>query len=269
MSDLDVLELRARYDAELRTRVPDPLPEGVTAEWDGPLLRMLGLDRYGFMTHSNLSGLSEAELDALITRQRALFTARGESVEWKLYGHDKPADLPDRLRAAGFMPEERETVVIGPVASLAALTPPLPDGVRLREVTSRADLERIAEMEEAVWGSSRGWLADGLEKELAADPEGLTVVVAEAAVEDGCRVVSAGWVRYESCTAFASLWGGSTLGEWRRKGIYRALVAYRARLAEARGYSLLQVDASDDSRPILERLGLVAVTTTTPYIFMP
>ncbi|HEY3017227.1 MAG TPA: GNAT family N-acetyltransferase, partial [Gaiellaceae bacterium] len=57
--------------------------------------------------------------------------------------------------------------------------------------------------------------------------------------------------------------------EWRRRGIYRALVAYRARLAERRGRRYLQVDASDESRPILERLGFVAVTTTTPFVWSP
>jgi hypothetical protein len=31
----------------------------------------------------------------------------------------------------------------------------------------------------------------------------------------------------------------------------------------------LQVDASEDSRPILEGLGFVAVTTTTPYVWTP
>lgn len=70
-------------------------------------------------------------------------------------------------------------------------------------------------------------------------------------------------------TGFASLWGGSTLPEWRRRGIYRALVVHRARLAAQRDRTLLQVDASDDSRPILERLGFVAVTTTTPYVYTP
>jgi hypothetical protein len=29
------------------------------------------------------------------------------------------------------------------------------------------------------------------------------------------------------------------------------------------------VDASDESRPILERLGFVAVTTTTPFVWSP
>lgn len=39
--------------------------------------------------------------------------------------------------------------------------------------------------------------------------------------------------------------------------------------AAARGVRFLQVDASDDSRPILERLGFVAITTTTPYVWTP
>jgi hypothetical protein len=37
----------------------------------------------------------------------------------------------------------------------------------------------------------------------------------------------------------------------------------------ARGVRYLQVDASDDSAPILRRLGFRAVTTTTPYIWTP
>ena len=44
---------------------------------------------------------------------------------------------------------------------------------------------------------------------------------------------------------------------------------YRANLAAERGFRLLEVDASDDSRPILERLGFVPVTTTTPFIWSP
>ena len=46
-------------------------------------------------------------------------------------------------------------------------------------------------------------------------------------------------------------------------------MAARARLAVERGYRYLQVDASDNSRPILERLGFVALTETVPYVFTP
>jgi hypothetical protein len=265
MTDLDPKLLLAAYDAQLRARVPDPVPDGVTVERDGPLLRLLGYTRGGLVTYSDLGGLDGAELDALIARQRDHFAALGVPVEWKLHGHDRPADLGERLRAAGFEPEEQETVVIGPVAGLAATQPVTPEGVRLREVRTRADFERIAAMEQAVWGSAPQGLVDRLEREMSAAVPELAVVVAEA----GGEVVSAGWVRFESGTAFASLWGGSTLALWRQQGIYRALVTYRARLAGARGHTLLEVDASDDSRPILERLGFVAVTTTTPYVFTP
>ncbi|RKR90605.1 hypothetical protein BDK92_4983 [Micromonospora pisi] len=283
MTDLDVSTLRTAYDVQLRGRAPSPMPDGVTVERDGPLMRVTGLDHGGFVGYRSLGGLTGAALDELIARQRDIFAARGEQVEWKLHGHDEPADLPDRLRAAGFVPEDEETVLVGPVAALAATLPVPPPGVRLREVTARADLDRIAELESIVWDSPRGWLADALERELAVDPavshagagaggsevwpQALTVLVAEE-VETG-RVVSSGWVRYVAGTGFATLWGGSTLPQWRGRGIYRSLVTHRARLADARGYTLLQVDAMPASRPILERLGFVAVTTTTPYVYTP
>ena len=76
-------------------------------------------------------------------------------------------------------------------------------------------------------------------------------------------------MRFVRDTEFATLWGGGTRQEWRGRGIYRAIVAYRANLAAKRGFRYVQVDASDDSRPILERLGFVAVTTTTPFIWSP
>lgn len=265
MTDLTTNALLEAYDRQLRPDVPVPVPPGVTVEQDGPLVRVRGLDEGGFLTYRDLGGLTGAGLDALIARQRDLFTELGEPVEWKTYGHDEPADLPDRLRAAGFVPEEPETVVIGPVAPLAAALPVLPEGVRLREVTARADLLRIVAMEAEVWGEDRSWMVDGLTREIAADPQAITIVVAEA----GDTMVCAGWVRFIAGTAFATLWGGSTLPQWRKRGIYRAMVAYRARLAAARGFTLLQVDASADSRPILERLGFVVATTTTPYVYTP
>ncbi len=73
-----------------------------------------------------------------------------------------------------------------------------------------------------------------------------SILVAEA----GDTVVCAAWVRFRSATEFATLWGGATLPRWRGRGIYRALVAHRASLAAERGRRYLEVDASDDSRPI-------------------
>lgn len=263
MPELDPVALLAAYDAQLRGHPPDPLPVGWRIERDGPVLRQF-TEHGGFIDYRSVADLPARELDELIARQREIFAARGEQAEWKWHSHDLPSDLADRLRAAGFVPEERETVVVGLAEPLTG-DPLLPEGVSLRQVTARVDLDRIAAMKGAVLGEDRSWQADELAAELAADPTALTILVAEA----GGDVVSAGWVRYAQGTDFASLWGGSTLRTWRHRGIYRALVAARARLAFARGFRYLQVDASGESRPILERLGFVPLTSTVPYVFRP
>ena len=172
--------------------------------------------------------------------------------------------MSERLLAHGFVPEDTETVVIANVDEIAG-EPVLPDGVTLREVTERANFERIAAMENTVWGDEHNWLADMLESERTMDPDSITIVVAEA----GDSVVCAAWIRFDPGTEFATLWGGATLEEWRRQGIYRATVTSRANLAQQRGKRYLETDASDDSNPILQRLGFVPVTTTTPYIWSP
>jgi GNAT superfamily N-acetyltransferase len=262
----DVPDLLSAYHAQLRAYVPERLPRAVTVDRDGPLLRFFGLGNRGFVGYRDLDGLEGARLDELIARQVRLFAERGEPFEWKLHSYDRPQDLPRRLRSAGFVPEDEETVVIASVDDVAG-QPLLPEGVSLREVTDRNDLDRIAAFEQDAWGDGedRGWLAESLEAERTADPRGLRIVVAEA----GGLIVCAGWVRFEHGTDFATLWGGSTLPEWRGRGIYRAIVAYRASLAAQRGFRFIEVDASSASRPILERLGFIAVTTTTPYVWSP
>ncbi|MFC0626928.1 GNAT family N-acetyltransferase [Kribbella deserti] len=256
-------ELLAAYDEQLR----DGEPTGdVVQTTDGPLVRV-EYPRRGFIGCRTLGGLEGADLDALIARQVEFFRERGLPVEWKTRGHDLPADLPDRLIAAGFVPEEQETVMIGESQAVADRLADvvLPDAVTIRRVTERDDLDRIAAMESEVWADDWGWLAEDLDSRINADPEAMDVYVAEA---DG-RVVSAAWAVHREGTDFTGLWGGSTLAAWRRKGIYRALVAVRARRAVERGHRYLQVDASPDSAPILQALGFHAVTTTTPYVYTP
>jgi GNAT superfamily N-acetyltransferase len=259
----DTSMLLAAYDAQLRAHVHDRLPDSIRIEWDGPLMRLTGFGDRGFVGYRDLAGLEGDDLDELIARQVRFFADRGQGFEWKLHGHDRPTDLPDRLGAAGFEPEEVETVVIARVSDLPDVSAP-PEGVAVREVTDRSGMARIARLEEAVWGDDHGWL-DDLWEERVADSEGLRIFVAEA----GEVTVSAGWVRFPSGTEFATLWGGATLPDWRGRGIYRALVARRAQIAAERGLRYVEVDASDDSRPILERLGFMPVTTTTPYVWSP
>jgi GNAT superfamily N-acetyltransferase len=254
--------LLAAFDAQARAAPPDP-PAGVWHEADGPLLRVVGQVR-GFISAPRDTGVRGSDLDRLIARQRDYFAARGQAVEWKTYGYDEPADLPDRLRAAGFVPEDPETVVVALTTAIAAEPVP-PDGVVLRQVTADADMRRIGAMESEVWHTDRDWSATHLIREVAAAPDEYIVLTAEAAGQ----VVAAGWLEMRPGSLFAGLWGGATLPEWRGRGIYRALVARRAQLAAARGVRYLQVDASSDSAPILRRLGFQALATTTPYVWTP
>jgi GNAT superfamily N-acetyltransferase len=258
--------LLATYDAQLRARIPDPLLPGEVVERDGPLLRFSGELGRGWILYRDLGGLHGGELDELIARQVEFFRERDQRFEWKYHGHDLPADLPERLLAHGFVPEASETVVIAPVDAIAGEPRP-PEGVILRGIIDRADLEKIDVLEAAVWGEDEegAGYAEFLEAELAADPDGLSVVIAEACDTTVC----AAWIRYAHGTDFAALFGGATLPDYRRRGIYRATVAFRANLARERGFRYLETDASDDSNPILQRLGFLPVTTTTPYIWSP
>lgn len=236
----------------------------MTYEKDGPLLRTVGQFR-GFVTGPRDLGLRGRELDELIAQQRDFFAARGEAVEWKTRAHDIPADIPDRLRAAGFVPAEQATVLIGRAAELAVREPVLPEGVTIRRVTAEADLRRLGALQSSVWDADLNWLATDLLGRIAAAPDEMAIYAVEAEGEMVCTA----WVGFRPGTEFASLLGGSTVAAWRGKGIYRALVATRAALAAARGVPYLHVDATDDSAPILRRLGFRAVTTTTPYVWSP
>lgn len=258
LSDQQLLDQFHRQ-IRLRGREDEPTP-GIVQDTDGPVVR-----RYPQQPGTSYCmvecprGLGD-DPDRWISRQVDFFTDRREEVEWKTYSYDQPADLADRLTAAGFEAEPPETLLLGEVSGLIHDVD-LPRGVRVRAVTSDADLARIDELMKAIWGPDRG---DGsLALEMRANPDALDVVVAEESAEG--PVLCAGWLRYSTGTDFASMWGGSTLPEWRRQGLYRATVTHRARLARDRGYRFMRLDASPDSRPILVHLGLRAVATTTPY----
>jgi len=248
--------LVSAYRDQLRARV---VP-GADVTRVGPLLR----DDRGQILYRDLGGLEGDDVDALIAAQRAHFAGLGRAVEWKYHTDDLPEDLPDRLVRAGFTPGDEEQVMVGPSAALAEV-PVLPPGVMVRQVTSRDDLERVRRMEETIWSTDHAWLPDALHDEITGTGDPCVVVVVEAEGD----VVCAGWVRFHPGTDFASLWGGSTLPAWRGRGLYRATVGDRVNRALAAGYSLVQVDTSPESRPILERMGLVPIATTVPHTWTP
>ncbi|MFF9350440.1 GNAT family N-acetyltransferase [Streptomyces sp. NPDC014734] len=254
--------LTALFDRELRERARPDSP-GVRVERTADVVRQVGAgDDWNGVVWS-APDIDPARVDAVIASQVDHFTALGHTeFEWKLYAHDRPACLAERLLAGGFEAQEPETVMVARVADLSAAVE-LPEGVRLRRVRDADDVELMARAHERAFGSDASWLRHRASTLLAGDPDGFVGVLAMA----GDEPVSS--ARMETCpgTAFAGLWGGGTAPQWRGRGIYRALVAHRARIAAERGFGFLQVDASEQSRPILRRLGFLDLSTTTPFVF--
>jgi hypothetical protein len=220
------------------------------------------VDEQGFV--ESPAGLDDP--DAQIARERDFFAGRRQSMEWKTYSYDEPADLTERLAAAGFVPEEPESLILGELEHILKQPSALPSKTRIREVTTKPDFDRIGELEVAVWGRDHQF-SDQLQTEWEADPDRISIYLVEEAA--GGPALTAGWVRYHPGTDFCSLWGGSTLPAWRRQGLYRSLLKHRATAAAERGYKYARVDASENSRPILQRVGLLKVAGTTPYVFKP
>ena len=271
---------RATYDRQIRRGLEPPQP-GWLVEETARVIRTTAPASAPYGCFVTWSDLDAASADQAIGEQIAHFASldegRGRRFEWKLFGHDHPADLADRLTAAGFEAEEAETLVIGLAHEILATTqaspsPSLP-GLAIREVceaTLDADLARMGALHAAVWGGDFDWLMDELRVKYLADPGVLRIHLAEAPGPDGTPLaLSSAWLRLQQGTEFASLWGGSTLAEWRGKGLYRELVRRRAAQAVGAGFRYLQVDASPDSRPILERLGFHIVTWTQPFVWSP
>jgi hypothetical protein len=267
-TDEERATLLAAYDAQLRGAAE--VQGAVSWDRSGPLWRAL-FTREGFVSYESLEGLGGADaVDDLIVETVAFFSGHDdiERFEWKSRGHDWPADLDARLRAHGLEPEEVETVMVGEALHLA-VDVELPAGVTVRRVDQLPDREAIITEASAVAARIFGDGPSGAEMLDRIDRmRGLEQFwVAEAATDEGNRVICSGRLARVEGTQFAGVWGGSTLPEWRGQGIYRALTAARARAALADGVRYIHSDCTVMSRPILERSGLVAVTTTTPYVW--
>lgn len=253
--------LRA-YDEQLRTDAETP--SAIAVEQHGPLRLVTFAGGRGFVTYRDLAGADESRVRELVTaalhhyRQDPLISR----IEWKTRGHDHAPGLHEALLEAGFEPQETESIMVGPLAALATDTPP-PPGVTLRTLHREDEVRAMSAMADIGYGEQPDpATADALIARLAR-ADGMELWVAEL---DG-QMVSTGRLEPAPGTDFAGLWGGVTLPEHRGRGIYRALTAARARSALAIGKALVHSDSTEFSRPILERQGLVKVSTTTPYLW--
>jgi hypothetical protein len=205
------------------------------------------------------SQLDAANADAVIREQVNYFENIGQEFEWKLYDYDQPPDLKERLASRGFVIEEAEAIM---VLHLENAPEVLWQPVRhdIRRITDPEKLSDVMAIEEQVWGEDFSWLSQYLAETLSKYPEQMSVYVAYI---DG-QPASAAWTYFPKHSQFASLWGGSTVSGFRKQGLYTALLAVRAQEAKSRQVQYLTVDASDMSRPILEKFGFEMIAYSYP-----
>jgi GNAT superfamily N-acetyltransferase len=128
-------------------------------------------------------------------------------------------------------------------------------GLDIREVSDGAGFADYLAVNAAANGRPARQSVEELRRTV--DDPGLAYFVAYA---EG-RPVASGGLQLPLARAFAGLYSGGTLPEYRSRGVYRALVAKRAAEARRRGCRYLWVDARETSRPILERLGFQPLAT--------
>jgi hypothetical protein len=256
-------QYRNAYDQQLRSDAETPSAVAVTRL--GPLRLVTFAGGRGFVTYRDLGGADAPAIARLVEEALAHYREQPgiSRVEWKSRGHDHAPGLHDALAKNGFVAGEPESIRIGEATALLAVDAPLPDGVELRCVTSEPDVRALSAMQEEIFGGGfADEIADALLRRLSLG-DGMELWVAEA----GRTIFSAGRLEPVAGTEFAGIWGGATRPEWRGRGIYRAITAARARSALALSKRLIHSDSTERSRPILERAGLVKVSTTTPYLW--
>jgi hypothetical protein len=253
---MDNQALLALFDKELRIEIEHPgmvkerLPQIVRFSRPAP--------GANFVLYSRLD---ESNADRIIEEQIARFGLLGQPFHWDLFDHDPPADLRDRLVAHGFAPQNRDAVM---ALDLQAAPPALlaPVTADVRRLTERSQLSEVVQIEEQVWGGTFGWITNRLGEHMAL-PGYLSVYVAYHDGRPGC----AAWIYFHQGSHFASLWGGATVPDLRRHGLYTAVLACRAQEAIRRGFRFLTIDASAMSGPIVARHGFTVLTHIEGFVW--
>ena len=249
--------LLSAYDQQLRTEAETPGALHITRL--GPLWVAAYPGGRGFVTYRSLEGADVRDLVG-----RAVEHCRADpaitSIEWKTRGHDRAPGLFEALAAYGFSPGEPEAIMIGQARSLV-VDVDLPPGVTLGRVHEHAETVAMSAMLDEVFGDTTAMDSVAVIQRRVDNRDGIELWVAQS----NRQVIGAGRLEPVRGTPFAGIWGGATRREWRGRGIYRALTAARARFALRMGKSLIYSDSTESSRPILERAGLIKVSTTTPY----
>ncbi|NOZ48827.1 MAG: GNAT family N-acetyltransferase [Chloroflexi bacterium] len=216
------------------------------------LVRHISANGEGMIIYSDLNA---SNVEDVIHEQIARFESSGQAFDWVVFQHDKPVNLKDRLLAHGFEAEEPEAIMVLDVEHVSTALQKMVnhDVQRIKDPQKIGDVITVREQ---VWRGDFSSTARNLVKRLRGDPHNIGLYVAYV---DG-KPVSTAQITFYAHGCFASLGGASTLPDYRKRGLYTALLAIRVQEARKRGIRFLDADASPMSRPILEKFGFQWLT---------
>ena len=245
--------LLVRYDKDLRLHISYPeARKEITNDVVRFVRKAPGLNFVGF-TIAN-----ERQLDRVIDNELKYFAPMNQPFTWKVYEHDLLPSLEEKLLSRGFASDGGEAVMVLDVKNAPSyLFEPVK--VDIRRVTDLEGLKEVIHVLDQVWGGHNSWVNDRLGSHLQI-PGYLSVYVAY--VEN--LPASIAWT-YFPRGHFATLFGGSTIAEYRKQGLYTSLLATRLREIRERGYGFAVVEAGTMSKPIVAKHGFQQLTTVYDY----
>ncbi len=202
---------------------------------------------------------SEAEVDARIDEVLEFFRARRRAFVWLVTDRSRPASLGERLAAHGFIRELEGRMLVAALPIVGLRVHP---AVRVEMVTDRAGLRDGLRVDHPDWDDAR--VAPQLEDRLRRLSKDFHVAVAYA---DDRPVGTARWT-IDRAAHLVEFGGAETLVEYRNRGIYSSLVAFRAEHAMREGCTHATIIADrSTSGPILLKRGFADLGAATYYLW--
>lgn len=249
---MDILEIIRAYNKYEREN--NNLSSGemiVTPE----LVKFVSNETYG--SYISFFKFDSSNTDEYIEKEIQYFNDAASNFEWKIYCTDSPSNLASGLLRYGFVQAETESLMVLDLAAVSIATP----HQGFVEVNDEQGIRDAIAVQKEVWGGDFEWHYRYLLKLKAESPESISIYVVYV---DGKPVASA-WITFTPESPFAGIWGGSTTKEYRGQGFYTLLLEKRISEAKLRGRKYLFIEASDMSKPIVEKHGFNIVTKATGY----
>jgi hypothetical protein len=264
---MDINAILALYDEQERLNVD---LVGFKREDTGAVVRYVPPNpkRNSFIFYDRLTNADSSTIDTAIKEQVEYFRGICNALVWKFCSHDASPLLMDRLVVHGFEPDEEHSaiMVLELTAQPALLQTPVQHDIRRKHPGD--DVSDLLTVLNGAFDEDASRALYMVYDEMCGDPTRVSMYIAYADGQPAC----CGWTRFpRPGKDFASLWAGSTLPQFRQRGLYTELLAVRAREAAERGFRFLNIEAGNMSRPIVEKHGFIKISTMleAQYTYQP